>query len=262
MNLKDYVQQRMEEENRALVNSDFSFRSPKTAGEIVDFYRTYRGLTRQMRPLNDQQVEEYLSKGYQFIGAYYNDRLTGISVSKEFPEGYPYFYLPKDEVQGRVSTLGGLYVSPEFGGLGLASRLSSITTQATEQYGKNEPGAPVGMAYEVSYDNPGSLKILNRLGNFVGYYSDSDSKEGLSLLLYRPFIQQPVTVESPSIVLTRDEQDSQISVTSGFQQIATQSQIGGFETYTHQFEDGSVATTNILNKTPNTIDDPAITIEQ
>jgi len=262
MNLNDYVQQRMEAENRLLNGSDLTFKQPKTPGEIVDLYRTYKGLTRQMRPLNEQQVEEYMSKGYSFIGAYMNNKLAGVSVSKEFPENYPLFHLPKSEGDGRVSTLGGLYVSKNFNGLGLASNLSKITTEATEQFGKNEPGAPIGMAYEISYDNPGSLKVLSRQGNFVGYYSDAQGQEGLSLLLYRPFNQSPVEIDKPSIVLTKDETASQINVVDGFMHIANQPQIGGFEVYKHELSDGNIVTTNILNTTPNTLPDQTTIFEQ
>lgn len=261
MNLKDYFQQKMEEENR-LYGSKIRYREPKTPGEIVDLYRTYGGLQRQMRALNSDQVEEYMAKGFAFAGAYDDRKLVGIVASKEFPENYPYFHLPKNEVQGRVSTLGGLYVDKDHTGLGIASKLSTIASQATRDFALNEENAPVGMAYEVSFDNTGSLRVLGKQGHFVGYYSDTAFKEGLSLLLYKPFMQNPVEIEKPNIVLTDNEQESQINLAYGFEQIAAQPQVGGFEVYTHDVGEGNIVITNVLNTTPRTIPEQTFEVEQ
>ena len=94
MNLREYLQQRSEMENarRDLRdNAHLSFATPQTAGEIIDFYRTYNGLKRQMRPLSAEQVETYLAKGYAFVGAYYDHQLAGIVASKQLPENLFYF---------------------------------------------------------------------------------------------------------------------------------------------------------------------------
>lgn len=262
MNLKDYFQQKMEEENRLSQNAHIRYREPKTPGEIVDLYRKYDGLQRQMRALNSDQVEEYMAKGYAFAGAYDDRELVGIVASKEFPENYPYFHLPKNEVQGKVSTLGGLYVDKNHTGLGIASHLSYIASQATRDYGVNEENAPVGMAYEVSYDNTGSLRVLGKQGHFVGYYSDTAFKEGLSLLLYKPFMQTPVEIVKPNILLTDNEQESQINLAQGFEEIAAQPQIGGFEVYTHEIGEGNIVTTNVLNTTPRTVPEQTFEVEQ
>ena len=56
MNLKDYFQQKMEEENRLMLKTHIKYKEPKTAGEIVDLYRKYYGLQRQIRALNSDQV--------------------------------------------------------------------------------------------------------------------------------------------------------------------------------------------------------------
>ena len=253
MKLKDYFQQRMDEENKLISNYRMRYKAPKTAGEIVDFYRTYDGLKRQMRALNSEQVEEYMANGYAFACAYLDNKLAGVVASKQFPEDYPYFHLPKNEPQGVVNTLGGLYVNKKYSGLGIASKLAEIATQATQEYSQKEENFTVGMAYEVSYDNNACLRILGKQGNFAGYYSDTAGKEGLSILLYKPFLHQPVEIENPNIILTSEEQSSQISLAHGLQQIANQPQVGGFEVFTHQLDDGNIVTTNILNTIPKTV---------
>lgn len=262
MNLREYMQQRMEEENRLLSNANVHYNAPKTAGEIVDLYRKYDGLLRQMRALNSDQVEEYMAKGFAFAGAYVDSQLVGIVASKELPQNYPFFHLPKNEPQGKISTLGGLFVDKKFNGLGIASRLSSIVTQATENYGTHEQNAPVGMAYEISYDNPGSLRVLSKQGNFVGYYNDSESKEGLSVLLYKPFIKEPVEIEQPNILLTSNEHVSQINLAHAFEEMACQNGVDGFTTYTHDIGEDNIVTTKILNATPKTISEQTFDIEQ
>lgn len=255
MNLRDYINSRMEEENRTIKNPQLRFAEPQTAEEIVALYRTYDGLRRKMRPLNEEKVHEYLDKGFAFAGAYYDKQLAGVVVSKQFPENYPYFTLPKEEEQGEVYTLGGLFVRPDFQGFGIASRLSKIITQGTENFGK-ETGGAVGIGYEVSYDNQGSLKILSQFGNYIGTYEDKEGEEGLSVMLYRPFGHEPVKIDRPTIELSQDQDASRISLTEGLQYIGSQEGVGGVSEIIRPLENGNEVTSLILNNTANTIPEP------
>ena len=257
MNLRDYVSNRMANENARIKNSKLSFDTPSSVDEIVNLYRTYDGMKRHMRALSPEKVQEYLDKGYAFVGAYYDKELAGIAVSKELPTDYPYFTLPKEEEKGSVFTLGGLYVRSEFQGMGLASKLSRIVTQGTEQYA-TESNNVVGMAYEVSYDNFGSLRILSQYGNYIGFYSDNTKQEGLTILLYRPYLHDPIKVDRPNIQLTYDEESSLQSLTDGLNYLSQQEQIGGAITTVREV-DNAVVTSNILNRTPSTI--PETTFE-
>lgn len=255
MNLRNYVQARLEEENRRLKfeNDHVEFQTPKTAGEIIDFYRTYDGLKRQMRPLSAEQVEEYLEKGYAFVGAYYDKQLAGIVASKKLPDNYPYFHLPKSEPNGDIYTLGGIYVKKGLGGLGIASRLSNIITQGTQKFGQ-ETGDAVGMAYEVSYDNSGSLKIMSRQGNYVGFYSDTSGQEGLSVLLYRPFTHEAIEIPNrPDIqIVTQDETISKANLFNALETLASNPEIGGYQTYNEVVgSEENIVTTHVLNNVPD-----------
>lgn len=254
MNLRNYVQARLEKENSRLHNSHLSFEMPKTAGEIIDFYRAYDGLKRQMRPLSAEQVEAYLDKGYAFVGAYYDKQLAGIVASKQLPENYPYFHTPKSEPEGNIYTLGGIYVKKGLEGLGIASKLSNIITKGTEQFGK-ETGDAVGMAYEVSYDNYGSLKIMSRQGNYIGFYSDTSGEEGLSILLYRPFTHEAVNVQNrPNIQITQDEDFSKASLFNALENLASNPEINGYQTYNEVVgSPDNIVTTHVLNNVPNTL---------
>lgn len=252
MNLRDYVAGRIDRENEKIKNSHLRFDTLEDVGEIAKLYRTYDGMKRQMRPLSLEKAQEYMDKGYAFVGAYMDKELAGIVVSKQLPEEYPYFTLPKDEQKGSIYTLGGLYVRPDFQGFGIASKLSKIITKGTEDYGKDTKEA-VGMAYEVSYDNFGSLNILSKHGNYIGFYADSDGQEGLSILLYRPYAQEAVEVDRPNIILTKDQDESLISLTNGLEHIANQKQIGGLTESIFEREDGSTVTSLIVDKTPLTI---------
>ena len=254
MNLKDYVAQRMEYENSQLKNPNLRFESPSTAEEIVNLYRTYSGMKRHMRALSPDKVQEYLDRGYAFVGAYYDKELAGIAVSKQLPSDYPYFTLPKEEEKGNIYTLGGLYVRPDFQGMGIASKLSRIVTKATETFGKETQEA-VGMGYEVSYDNFGSLRILSQYGNYIGFYSDDVKQEGLTILLYRPYTHETIQVDRPNIQLTSDEDLSLQNLTEGLSYLSEQVQIGGATTIVREL-DNAVVTSNILNKTPSTIPEP------
>lgn len=260
MNLRDYVEARMEQENRQTKNRLLEFRSPETAQEIVEMYRTYGGIKRHMRALSPEKVQEYLDNGYAFVGAYYDKQLAGIAVSKQLPEDYPYFTLPRDEQKGNIYTLGGLYVRPDYQGLGIASKLSKIVTQGTEAFGRETKEA-VGMAYEVSYDNFGSLKILSKHGNYVGFYSDESATEGLTILLYRPFTHDAVKIDRPSIqLLPNDEALSMENLVEGLTYISEQEQIGGMNSTLLEQEDGDILKTWVLNNTPNTIPSPTFEI--
>lgn len=260
MNLRDYVEARMEQENRQAKNKLLKFRSPETAQEIVEMYRTYGGIKRHMRALSPEKVQEYLDNGYAFVGAYYDKQLAGIAVSKQLPEDYPYFTLPRDEQKGNIYTLGGLYVRPDYQGLGIASKLSKIVTQGTEAFGIETKEA-VGMAYEVSYDNFGSLKILSKHGNYVGFYSDESATEGLTILLYRPFTHDAVKIDRPSIqLLPNDEALSMENLAEGLTYISEQEQIGGMNSTLLEQENGDILKTWVLNNTPNTIPSPTFEI--
>lgn len=255
MNLREYVQERMELENQRLKNPHLRFENPTSVNEIVELYRTYDGMKRHMRALEPEKVQEYLDNGYAFVGAYYDKQLAGIAISKQLPEDYPYFTLPKNEEKGNIYTLGGLYVRPGFQGLGIASRLSKIVTKGTEKFGK-ETNEAVGMAYEVSYDNFGSLRILSQHGNYIGFYTDNDnSKEGLTILLYRPYTHETVEVERPNIILTPDEALSYDNLTQGLNFLSNQENIGGMSASVLKQEDGSLVETVVLDNTPNTLPD-------
>lgn len=257
MNLRDYVAARMEIENRNLKNPNLRFETPSTADEIVNLYRTYDGMRRHMRALSPDKVQEYLDKGYAFVGAYYDKELAGIAVSKQLPNDYPYFTLPKEEEKGNIYTLGGLYVRPDFQGMGIASKLSRIVTKGTEAFGKETQEA-VGMAYEVSYDNFGSLRILSQFGNYIGFYSDDIKEEGLTILLYRPYTHEAIQVDRPNIQLTPNEDLSLQHLTEGLTYLSEQEQIGGLTTTVREL-DNAIVTSSILNKTPDTV--PAPTFE-
>lgn len=254
MELRNYVERRIEQANKLIAkNKHIEFAPTYNAGQIVDIYRTYNGLRRRMRPLNEEQVEEYLQKGYSFVGAYYDKELAGIVVSKKLPENYPLFHLPKNDKQGDVFTLGGLYVKSEFEGLGLASKLSRIATSGTKDYGIATKET-VGMAYEVSYDNFGSLKILSNHGNYVGFYYDELGKEGLSILLYKPFLQEAVSVDSPSIKLdASNEEFSKQSLESALYSMAKDDRIGGVTNYSTELTQDNTAYLTVINSTPNTV---------
>lgn len=252
MNLRDYVANRIDKENANLKNPHLRFDIMQDTNEIAQLYRTFDGMKRQMRPLSPEKVNEYLEKGYAFVGAYMDKELAGIVVSKQLPEEYPYFTLPKNEEKGTIYTLGGLYVHPDHQGFGIASKLSKIITKGTEDYGKGTQEA-VGMAYEVSYDNFGSLSILSKHGNYIGFYADSDGQEGLSILLYRPYVQEAIKVDKPNIILNNDEQESLTNLTNGLNYMANQEQIGGLTETSFEREDGSILTTLVLDKTPLTI---------
>ena len=255
MNLRDYVENRMERENKLLASSDLKFSAPKTAGEIVDLYRTYDGLRRKMRPLDEKHVEEYLSKGFSFAGAYLNKELIGIAVSKKLPENYEYFALPKNETKGDIYTLGGLYVRDKYQGLGIASKLTRIVTEGTKDFAQNEnDSGAVGMAYEVSYDNFGSLKILSKYGNYVGLYDDSNNIGGLSIMLYKPFLHDTVKIDNPNIQLSTDERQSRVNLEDAVVDIANQDGIGGYTmTSTYIPEEDNTLIKISLNSTPSTV---------
>ncbi len=255
MNLRDYVAERIDQENSLIKNRNLRFEVPQSPDEIVELYRTYAGMKRHMRALSPEKVQEYMDRGFAFVGAYYDRELAGIAVSKQLPDDYPYFTLPRDEEKGNIYTLGGLYVRDDFQGLGIASKLSRIVTKGTEDFGRQTNEA-VGMAYEVSYDNYGSLKILSQQGNYIGFYADTPSDEGLTILLYRPFNHNAVRVEQPSIQLTPDYDTSLEHLTDGLTFMSQQEQIGGLTETVQEQDNGAMVKTLVLNKTPYTIPDP------
>ena len=252
MDLREYVARRIDKENSNVKSPLLRFDNIEKAEDIVNLYRTFDGMKRHMRALSPEKVNEYMEQGYAFVGAYMDKELAGIAVSKQLPTEYPYFTLPKNESQGDIYTLGGLYVRPDFQGFGIASKLSKIVTKGTEDFGK-ETGSAVGMAYEVAYDNFGSLSILSKHGNYIGYYADSTGQEGLTILLYKPYEQEAIKVDKPNIVLTSNEQDSLISLTNGLVHMANQEQIGGLSQTKLELDNGSVVTSLVLDKTPLTI---------
>lgn len=258
MNLSDYVNEELERLNSTRPSNKLNIRYGQTTNvnEIVELYRTYDGEKRKMRPLNEQQVAKHMEKGDVFLGAYENNKLAGVVVSKQISSDYPFFTLPKDEEHGNVYMAGGLYVHKDMQGLGIASKLLKSSINATKNYGMETHGA-VGMAYEVSFDNKDSLNISSRFGNFVGFYSDSKNEEGLSVLLYQPFSHDPLQIEQPKIVLSKDEELSKQHLMSAVQHIGSQEAVDGYTNYFSELENGNLISSIITNNTARTIPDTA-----
>lgn len=261
MNLKDYVEEQIENENQILGTKKLKYFSPTSTDKIVKLYQTYTGSTSKMHPLNHERVNEYLNQGFAFVGVEHEEELVGITVTRQFPENYPYFVLPRNEKKGPIYTLGGLYVRPDFQGQGIASKLSKIAIQGTEKFAK-ETGKAVGIGYEVSYDNQRSLNTLSWQGNYIGYYNDKNGQEGLSILLYRPFHDQPVKVNRSVIKLTKDETTSLQNLKEGLMCMGRHEKIGGLTEASRTLDDGNVVTTCVINQTADTITEPAFCFEK
>jgi|GEM_PF-2946203 len=261
MELKDYVNECVEMENRSVKSSKLRFFLPTSTERIVKLYNTYNGDKSKMHPLDSARVDEYLEKGFAFVGAKYNNELIGIAVSRQFPENYPYFTLPRSEQKGPVYTLGGLYVRPDFQGKGIATKLSRIAIHGTENFGW-ETRKAVGIGYEVSYDNERSLNTLTHQGNFIGYYFDKDKKEGLSILLYRPFHHPALKFDRSIIKLTHDETTSLRNLKRGLTYMGRHQEIGGVNETIRTLDDGNVVTTRVINHTVDTVTEPVFSFEK
>ena len=261
MELKDYVAERVEQVNDTLKTKKLRFFLPTSTDKIVKLYKTYQGSTSKMHPLNKERVNEYLDKGFPFVGVEHENELVGIAVSRQFPKNYPYFTLPRDENKGPIYTLGGLYVRPDFQGQGIATKLSKIAIQGTEKFGK-ETGKAVGIGFEISYDNEKSLNTLSWQGNYIGYYNDQKRQEGLSILLYRPFNHQALKVAHPVINLTKDETTSLQNLRQGLTYMGRQNNVGGVTETINTLDDGNVVTSHVINYTVDTVTSPAFCFEK
>ena len=261
MELKDYIAECVEDENRHETNKKLRFFLPTSADRIVKLYNTYDGSKSMMHPLDHERVYEYLSKGFTFVGAKSDNELVGIAVSRQFPENYPYFTLPRGEQKGPVYTLGGLYVRPDFQGKGIATKLTRMAIQGTENFGWQTSEA-VGIGYEVSYNNKKSLNTLSYQGNYIGYYFDKYKKEGLSILLYRPFNHPALKVNCQQIKLTDDETTSLQNLKRGLIYMGHQKMVGGTTEIVRTLEDGNVVTTRVINHTVDTATEPVFSFEK
>ncbi len=261
MELKDFLGGYVEKANNIVQSQKLRFFLPTSTDKIVKLYDTYNGSKRKMHPLNADRVNEYLEKGFAFVGAKYDDELIGITVSREFPTDYPYFTLPYHEQKGAVYTLGGLYVRPDFQGKGIAGKLSHIAINGTEDFGR-QTGKAVGIGYEVSYDNKKSLKTLIQQGNYIGYYYDKNHQEGLSLLLYRPFHHDPISMRSLKINLNKNETSSLRNLNHALTYMGAQKHVGGTTRIVQPLEDGNVVTTRVVNSTVDTITKPVFHFEK
>ena len=261
MNLKDYVEEQVEKENQISGTKKLRFFSPTSSEKIVKLYKTYTGSRAKMHPLNTKRVNEFLDQGFAFVGVEHEKELVGITVTRQFPENYPYFTLPANEKKGTIYTLGGLYVRPDFQGRGLATKLSKIAIQGTEKFAK-ETGKAVGIGYEVSYDNEKSLNTLSWQGNYIGYYNDAKGQEGLSVLLYRPFLDEPVQMERTTIKLPKNERIALKNLSEGLTYMGRQADVGGVTETKRELEDGNVVTTCVINRTVNTVTPPAFSFEK
>lgn len=261
MDLKDFLAECVEKENINKKNKKLKYFLPTSIDKIVKLYKTYNGSKSKMHPLDYARVSEYLDKGFAFVGAKCDDELVGITVSRQFPENYPYFALPKNEVKGEIYTLGGLYVHPDFQGQGIATKLSHIAVNGTENFGR-KTGKAVGIGYEVSYDNEKSLNTLSKQGNYIGYYYDKNQQEGLSILLYRPFCHQALKINHGTIKLSKDEASSFQNLNHGLISMGFQKDVGGITKRVHILDDGNEVTTCVINNTVDTVTEPLFYFEK
>lgn len=261
MELKDYVAENIDQINANLANNKLRFFLPTSTDKIANLYKTYQGSTSKMHPLNEERVDEYLTKGFPFVGVKHENELVAIAVSRQFPVNYPYFTLPRNEDKGPIYTLGGLYVRPDFQGKGIATKLSKIAIQGTEKFGK-ETGKAVGIGFEISYDNEKSLNTLAGQGNYIGYYNDQKGQEGLSILLYRPFKHPALKVARPVIKLTKDETTSLQNLSQGLNHMGHLKNVDGVTETINTLDDGNVVTTRVINYTVDTVASPAFCFEK
>ena len=127
-------------------------------------------------------------------------------------------------------------------------------TEGTKDYAQNSDQNAVGMAYEVSYDNFGSLKILSKYGNYVGLYDDSKNIGGLSIMLYKPFFHDGVKIDNPNIQLSTDERQSRVNLEDALINISEQNNIGGYTMTSSYLPDEDNTLVKIsLNNTPSTV---------
>ncbi len=268
MELKDYIAEKVEVENykencAILGPGKLRFCILNDAKEIAKFYDTYNGSRSKMHPLSYERVNEYLDKGFVLVGARYDGELIASTVSRQFPENYPYFTLPIKEVKGPIYTLGGLYVRPDFQGHGIATKLSRLAIKGTAEFGC-DTGKVVGIGYEVSYDNKRSLAALSQQGNLIGIYYDKNKQEGLSVMLYRPFFNYPVQMErNPEIKLIKDDETTSLqNLNQALIYMGRHKDVGGVTKGIRTLDDGNVVYTSVLNNTVDTVTKPVFCYER
>ena len=226
---------------------------------IIKIYSTYEGPKDFLRIPTGEKIDCILTgDNCVFLGAYLNGRLAGISYLKEIPENYPFFRAPLSEGKmGKVFTFGGLYVRPECQGFGSATGMVGILTESARKYidarrASGEQNLPQGIFFEADYRNVGSISVLARHGNYVGFYVDEKRLEGPTIMLYDSFRTQPIVIGNvPKIHIPEDKEEGIVNLTEFTSTIAEQ--VGGSTEYTIPFDDQSnhmVVLNNIPLTTP------------
>lgn len=224
---------------------------------IIKIYSTYEGPKDFLRIPTGEKIDCILTgDNCVFLGAYLNGRLAGISYMKEIPENYPFFRAPLNEGQtGRVFTFGGLYVRPECQGFGSATGMVNILTESARKYidAKRVDGVqdlPQGIFFEADYRNIGSISVLARHGNYVGFYVDEKRLEGPTVMLYDSFKSTPIVItNTPKIHIPEDKEQGIINLQRFTNEIA--GQVGGLTEYNIPFDDQSNHMF-VLNNIPTT----------
>ncbi len=224
---------------------------------IIKIYSTYEGPKDFLRIPTGDKIDCILTgDNCVFLGAYLNGRLAGISYLKEIPENYPFFRAPQSEGQtGKVFTFGGLYVRPECQGFGSATGMVGILTESARRYIdlKKTDGVqnlPQGIFFEADYRNVGSISVLSRHGNYVGFYVDEKRLEGPTIMLYDSFKSSPIVISNlPKIHIPEDKEQGILNLQRFTSEIA--SQVGGSTEYNIPFDDQSNHMV-VLNNIPET----------
>jgi len=225
---------------------------------IIKIYSTFEGPKDFLRIPNGDKIEGILtSDNCVFLGAYLNGHLAGISYLKEIPENYPFFRAPLSENgNNKVFTFGGLYVRPECEGFGSATGMVNILTQSARTYintlKQSDPTQRLqqGVFFEADYRNIGSLSVLSRHGNYIGFYVDEKRLEGPTIMLYDSFSSKPIPVEIPTLHVPNDKEQGILNLTQFTGNLA--SQVGGMQEYTIPFDDQANHMT-VLNNIPKTL---------
>ncbi len=224
---------------------------------IIKIYSTFEGPKDFLRIPTGDKIDAILSnENCVFLGAYLDGRLAGISCLKEIPENYPFFRAPECEGgTGKVFTFGGLYVRPECEGFGSATGMVRILTQSAKTYietlrqsGKQE-GLHQGIFFEADYRNVGSLAVLSRHGNYLGFYVDEKKLEGPTIMLYDSFTSTPIPISIPTLHVPEDKNQGIINLTKFTTEIAEQ--VGGMKRYIIPFDDQENHMV-VLNNIPQT----------
>lgn len=224
---------------------------------IIKIYSTYEGPKDFLRIPTGDKIERIITgDNCVFLGAYLDGRLAGISYLKEIPKNYPFFRAPQSEGDaGKVFTFGGLYVRPECQGFGSATGMVNILTESARKYIDTQriegiQQLPQGIFFESDYRNIGSLSVLSRHGNYMGFYVDEKRLEGPTIMLYDSFKTSPIVISSvPRIHIPEDKEEGIINLQIFTSEIA--SQVGGSSEYTIPFDDQSNHMV-VLNNIPTT----------